>query len=62
METYTKAQVIEILNFERGETPEYNTYISQKMSKDMSEEKLLELTKKKGIVLINLGYNRYYFA
>jgi hypothetical protein len=62
METYTKAQIIEIIYRQQGDDESLIKRLSERVAKNMTEEQLFAEAKKNGIPLKELGYNRYYFA
>jgi len=62
MDTYTKAQIIEIIFRQQGEEETLINRLSQKVANSITDEQFQEMVKKSDIPLKDLGYNRYYIA
>jgi len=62
MDTYTKAQIIEIIFRQQGEEETLINRLSQKVANSITDEQFQEMVKKSDIPLKDLGHNRYYIA
>lgn len=62
METYTKAQIIEIIYRQQGDDESLIKRLSEKIAQKISDDELKEQAKNNDIPLKSLGYNRYYIA
>lgn len=62
METYTKAQIIEIIYRQQGEEESLIQRLSQRIAQNITDEQFTSMVKDSDIPLKSLGYNRYYIA
>jgi hypothetical protein len=62
METYTKAQIIEIIFRQQGEEESLIQRLAQGIAAKLTDKQFNDMVKSSDIPLKSLGYNRYYIA